>query len=274
MSHRLRRAVAVHCVLFALTAAVALPLFMALKSSFVSNDAVLSTSLLSVPKNLTLTNYSNGYHAQPFGRYFLNSGFVALTVTVATVFTSAAAGYGFSKFTFPGRDLLFTLTVIAMLVPFQGIVIPLFLEMKQLHWINSFYGLIVPTAVGGFGVFMVRQFMQHLPDSLLEAARVDGCSEVRVFRSIVIPIAKGPLAALAAITFMASWNNFLWPLLISQSDNVTTVPIGLLRFRGTYQTNYGEIFAMSILSALPVIVLFVVMRRRIMSSFATSGITG
>jgi ABC-type glycerol-3-phosphate transport system permease component len=264
--------VAKHTVMLIAVLFALIPVIWAIKSSFTPTGEVIRTSLFSAPSAVTTQNYTRGVASGQWGRYFVNSFFVAVCVSAATIIASATSGYGFAKFTFRGRNLLFGLVLVSLMMPFQAIMIPLFVEVRQLGWLGTYQGLIIPGAVSAFGVFMMRQFMTAIPDELLEAARLDGCSEWGSFRRVVLPLARAPLAALGALTFLASWNNFLYPLLIVQSDDLNTVPLGLVQFRGPYGTDYGQILALSLLGAVPVILLFIFMRRQIIASFATSGL--
>lgn len=266
--------VLVHAVLILVGIVVAVPLYWALKSSLTTNGDIFATPIRWLPAGLHVENYGQGLEAAPFGRYFLNSLIVAVAVTCTTVVSSALAGYGFAKFRFPGQRILFVVVLAALMVPFQAIMIPLFVMVRQLHWLDSYAGLIIPGAVSGFGIFLMRQFMGRLPDALLEAARIDGCSEMGLFLWIVLPLSRSALAALAVLTFLASWNNFLWPLLVIQSPDVSTVPLGLDQFRGSNQTNYTQMLAVSIVAAAPVIALYLAMQRQIIATFTSSGIKG
>ena len=268
------QSVLVHLALAAAGVVVAIPLYWTAISSLSTNAAIFATPIRWFPDSPHWENFAQALEAAPFGRYFLNSAVVGVAVTCATLATSALAGYGFAKFRFPGRRPLFAVVLIALMVPFQAIMIPLFVLTRQLGWLNSYAGLIVPGAVSGFGIFLMRQFMGKLPDALLEAARLDGCSEIQVFLRIVLPLSRSALAALAVLTFLASWNNFLWPLIVAQSPEVMTVPLGIVQFRGSYATNYIQILAVSLVAAAPVIVLYLLMQRQIIETFASSGVKG
>lgn len=264
--------IAIWVALLVVTGLVLLPLAWALKAVFTPTGEVFSTSLLSAPSHFTMDNITRGLSSAPFGTYFRNSLEVAICVTTAIVVTSALAGYGFAKFRFRGNSFLFAVVIMAMLMPFQAILIPLFVEVTRFGWIDSMRGLILPGSVSAFGIFMMRQFMGGIPNELIEAALIDGCSPVRVFMRVVLPMAKSSIAALGSLAFLASWNNYLWPLVIVQSEETMTVPLGLSQFRGANATDYGSVFAVSLIAAIPVIVLFIVMSRQIVSSFAMSGI--
>lgn len=261
----------VHLALILVSGLFAVPLAWTIKSAFTPTGQVLSTGLFESPSQWTLDNFVAGFASAPFATYFANSFLVAIVVTLTTLLASATAGYGFARFNFRGKRVLFTLVLGAMMMPFQAIMIPLFVGVRALGWLDSFAGLIIPGAVSAFGIFMMRQFLQGIPVGLFEAARLDGATEFGVFWRIVLPIATGPLAALGALTFLASWNNFLWPLIVVQSTDLMTVPLGLTQFRGANATNYGQILAVSVLGSLPAVAVFIGMRRRIMASFASSG---
>ncbi len=268
------RSVLVHVALAVVGLIVAIPLYWTVISSLTTNTAIFATPVEWVPPALHLENFSQALAAAPFGRYFFNSALVGVAVTCTTLVTSALAGYGFAKFRFPGRRLLFVVVLVALMAPFQAIMIPLFILARQLGWLNSYAGLIVPGAVSGFGIFLMRQFMSKLPDALLEAARLDGSNELQLFFSIVLPLSRSALSALAVLTFLASWNNFLWPLIVVQNTDLLTVPLGIVQFRGSYFTNYTQILAVSLLAAAPVIVLYLIMQRQIIETFSSSGIKG
>lgn len=261
-----------HALLTAACVVIGVPLLWAVKSSFTPTGEVMSTGLFEAPSRYTLENYVNGWSSAPFLTYFFNSFVVAAVVTLVTLIASATAGYGFARFPFPGRRLLFTLTLAAMMMPFQAIMIPLFVQVRIFGWLDSFAGLIIPGAVSAFGVFLMRQFLAGIPPTLYEAARLDGASELSIFVRIVIPLARAPLVALGALTFLASWNNFLWPLIVIQSTDMMTVPLGLSQFRGSNATDYGQILAVSVVAALPVVVVFLLLRRHVVASFASAGI--
>lgn len=261
-----------HLFLIFLAILIATPLIWALKSAFTPSGEIFVTKLFNMPSKLSLDNIKSGIAYAPFGTYFLNSVIIALVVTIGIVVTSSLAGFAFAKFEFPGKALLFVLVIAGMLLPFQSILIPLFIEIRYLHLIDTLQGVAIPGAVSGFGIFMMRQFMISIPNELIEASLLDGCSLGQVFRRVVVPIARGPISALAALAFLASWNNFLWPLIVIQNENKMTIPLGLALFRGNNATAYGEVFAVSLVAAIPVAVIFILMRRQIVDSFSTSGI--
>ncbi len=262
-------------VLLALTAAVAvIPVIWAVLSSLKTNETIFAVPMRWLPTSLHWNNYTDAFAVAPFGRYFLNSAIVAASVTATTIFFGAMAGYGFSKFRFPGRNLLFGLILSTFMIPFPVIMIPLFALVRNFGWVNTYWGLIIPGALTGFGVFMMRQFIQAIPGELFDAARIDGAGEVRIFLTLVLPLARPALATLGILTFLDSWNNLLWPLIVIQSDDMETIPLGLTKFSTLYSTNYAQMLAMSVIASLPVLVVFIIGRRQIINSLMLSGIKG
>jgi multiple sugar transport system permease protein len=262
-------------VVLALAAAVALvPVIWTVLSSLKANDAIFAVPMRWLPTTLQWNNYSDAFQVAPFGRYFLNSAIVAASVTATTVFFGAMAGYGFSKFRFPGRNLVFGLILSTFMIPFPVIMIPLFVLVRNLGWVNTYWGLIIPGALTGFAVFMMRQFIQAIPSELFDAARIDGAGEVRIFLTIVLPLARPALATLGILTFLDSWNNLLWPLIVIQSDEMETIPLGLTKFSTLYSSNYAQMLAMAVIASLPVLVVFIIGRRQIINSLMLSGIKG
>jgi multiple sugar transport system permease protein len=275
---RLRGTIAAHLVsqlLLALAAAVALiPVMWTVLSSLKTNDTIFAVPVQWLPTSLHWNNYVDAFSVAPFSRYFLNSTIVAVSVTATTVFVGAMAGYGFSKFRFPGRNLAFGLILSTFMIPFPVIMIPLFVLVRNFGWVNTYWGLIIPGALTGFSVFMMRQFIQALPDELFDAARIDGAREFRIFLTIVLPLVRPALATLGILTFMDSWNNLLWPLIVIQSDDMNTIPLGLTKFSTLYSTNYVQMLAMAVIASLPVLVVFTIGRRQIINSLMLSGLKG
>jgi multiple sugar transport system permease protein len=275
---RPRRTIAAHLVsqlLLALAAAVALiPVMWTVLSSLKTNDTIFAVPVQWLPISLHWNNYVDAFSVAPFSRYFLNSTIVAVSVTATTVFFSAMAGYGFSKFRFPGRNLAFGLILSTFMIPFPVIMLPLFVLVRNFGWVNTYWGLIIPGALTGFAVFMMRQFIQALPDELFDAARIDGAREFRILLTIVLPLVRPALATLGILTFMDSWNNLLWPLIVIQSDDMNTIPLGLTKFSTLYSTNYVQMLAMAVIASLPVLVVFTIGRRQIINSLMLSGLKG
>ncbi len=228
------------------------------------------------PAEPTLANWRalNDLAAGSFSLFFRNSLFVSSTITVLTLLTSAMSGYVFAKLPFPGRDRLFWVVLSLMMIPFTVSIIPSYALMVRFGWLDSYWALIVPIIFNPFGIFLMRQFMFALPGDLLDAARIDGASEFRVFFQVVLPLSQAALAALGILTFLAQWDNFLWPLVILNDPDKFTVPIGLAQFRGRLGTEVGPTAAGSVLAVLPVLVLYVFAQRRFVEGIALSGLKG
>jgi len=251
---------------------VLLPLLWMVVTSLKPISAVFSTTW--DPKEAEWANYLRALRAAPFGRYFANSIFVAGSVTVTQVLLGAMAGYGFAKFRFRARSQLFLAVLTTMMIPFQVIMLPLYTMMRWLWWLDSFQGLIVPGALTGFGVFVMRQFISTIPDEYVDAARMDGAGEWRVFWNVILPLSKNGLVALAILTFLASWDNLLWPLIVVSRDELRTIPLGLALFESSYFTQYNYQMAVAVMATIPVLVVYLILRPHIIRGVILSGVKG
>ncbi|MGD0006046.1 MAG: carbohydrate ABC transporter permease [Anaerolineaceae bacterium] len=204
----------------------------------------------------------------------LNSVFVSGVVSLAVLFTSTLAGYIFAKFSFPGKQIIFTVVLATLLIPFQLSVIPLFLITWKLGIYNTYLALIVPDMVSAYGIFLMRQFMHDVPNELLDAARIDGASEYRIFFTIVLPLIKPAIATLGIITFAGSWNSFLWPVIAIINDNLKTVQLAMGTFAGWRNNQYGSLMAASTMAVIPVLVIFMLLQRWILQGISMTGLKG
>jgi multiple sugar transport system permease protein len=233
-----------------------------------------------LPENLsdlTLNNYSKVLFI-PRGvdliKSFGNSVYVATIGTLLVVIVDVLAGYAFARQRFPGRDLLFGLTVASLIVPGEILLIPNYITVWRLGWLNSYNALIFPALAGGFGVFLMRQFMLGIPHELEDAAQIDGCGSFRILMLIVIPLSRGAIATLAIFTFLFFWNEFTWPYLVINEASKMTLPVALIQFKGDYWSEYGQLMAGAAISALPAIVVFLAAQRMIIRSITLTGIKG
>ncbi len=238
-----------------------------------------------IPQNPSLSNYLEFLRAERIGRYFFNSAFVAVTVTLLQLFLSSLAAYTFAKRRFPGRELLFVGILGSMMIPGQVTLIPVYVILKQIPlfggndwlgqggsgWLDSYWGLIVPQGISAFAIFMLRQYMKNIPDDLLDAARIDGASEFRIYREIVLPLTKPALAALAIFTFTYQWDDFYWPLIIVSSESLRTLPLGLALFVVRNRTVWDLLMAGSVIATLPVLIVFLLFQRHFVRGIALSG---
>jgi ABC-type glycerol-3-phosphate transport system permease component len=263
-----------YLVLALVTLITVFPLLWAFLSSLKPSNEVFTVPFELWPRSIHLENYALPFERRPLGRYLLNSLGVALVVTATTVFFSSLAGYGLAKFRFPGRDLIFVFFLCTLMLPLQVIVVPLFVTVKQLGLINTYAGLIAPSLMSAFGIFLMRQFIGTIPDDFVDAARVDGASEVGIFARIILPMSSAPASALAILTFIGNWNDFFWPLIVISRDPLRTIPLGLVSFLGEYQSEYNQMLAVAMMAIAPLLVLFVVMQRRFIEGIALSGLKG
>lgn len=226
-----------------------------------------------LPQHPTLDNYRQLFTQLDFLHFFLNSAVVAVTVTVGNLAFCSMLGYAFAKLNFPGKRVMFGLVLATLMVPGVVTLVPLFVLVSNLGMSNSFAGLIFPFVAGPFGVFLMRQFMLGLPNELIDAARVDGAGEFRIFASIIMPLCKPALATLGILTFLTSWNNFLWPLVVAQSEDKYTLPVALAIYAiGENKSDYGLLMAGSVAIIVPVLIVFVALQRHFVRGIALTGI--
>ncbi len=250
---------------------MAFPLWVMIVTAL-SGQSVFSTQLDLLPTNITLDNFARVFSAWPVGQWFSNSVTVTALTTIISVVVSVMAGYGFAKLRFPAKTPLFLLLLSTMMIPTQAILVPQFRLVNSLGLVGTFWAVIIPGAAATFGIFLARQFMIGIPTELIEAAKIDGAGPVRIFWSIVLPLSKPLLAVLTLLSLMYQWNDFLWPLIVLRDPSLYTLPIGLQFLQGQYQTDYGALMAMTLITVGPLVVLFLVFQRWFVQGFATTGI--
>ena len=216
---------------------------------------------------LTAGNYLNVFHTIPITKYFINSVIVSVFTTIGQVIFSTLAGYAFARMSFKGRDIIFFVFLITMFIPPQVNIIPLFFLMRELHFVDTYQALILPGMFGGFGVFMMRQYFLGFSKELEEAATIDGCNRFQLFFKIAMPLACPAIATLAIFTFITSWNSFIWPLIITNSESMRTLPLGLAIFKGSFReiTMWGDLFACSVVCAIPTILIFLLQKKYLLN---------
>ncbi|HUB40776.1 MAG TPA: carbohydrate ABC transporter permease [Streptosporangiaceae bacterium] len=270
-----------HLVLIPATIVLIFPFAWLLITSVETPAEALHFPPILVPHHLDFGNYPQALQAAPFGRFFINSAVVAVTTVVANVVMCSLAGYAFARYRFFGRGLLFALIMTTLMVPFQVTMIPQYIITKWLginvvaeFGLNHIGALIVPNAATAFGVFFLRQFFRTLPIEYEEAARVDGARRLTVFWRIVLPLSGPALSTLAALTFLDSWNNFLWPLIAVNQTNQMTLPLGLATFQGAHSTEWTLLMAGNVMSLIPIMIIFFAAQRYFVRSAAATGLTG
>jgi multiple sugar transport system permease protein len=251
------------------------PFVWMLLGTFKTQPDFLKTTPTVFPEHWTLDNFSRLFSKQDFVRYFLNSAGIAVVVTAANLVFCSMAGYALAKLRFFGHRPLMGLVLATLMVPGSVTLVPLFVLMSKLGLVNSYAAVTVPFFAGAFGVFLMRQFMFSIPDDLIDAARIDGAGEWRIFTRIVMPLLKPALAALAVFQFLATWNNFLWPLVALTDQSKYTLPVALATVAiGQNKADYGLLMAGSLVLVLPVIVLFIALQRHFTQSIAMTGLKG
>jgi multiple sugar transport system permease protein len=231
-------------------------------------------SLSLVPSNPTLDNYRTVLEDTSFGRWFLNSLFVAGVTTASVAFFDSLAGYTLAKFRFPGSFVIFVLILSTLMVPTEMLVIPWFMMSIEFGWTDSYWGIMFPGVISAFGVFLMRQFFLGVPNDLIDAARLDGFSEFRIFWKIAVPLVKPAIAALCIFTFLGNWNAYIWPLIVVRSDEIRTLPVGIAFFSSESGSAFHLIMAAAALATIPVIVVFLIFQKQIIKGIVLTGLKG
>lgn len=258
-------------------AVFAFPIWIMLTSAFKAEEEIMALPIHWLPHDFQwLARFHEAAEFAPLAHYFANSLLLSVVHVAVTVFFGALAGFGFAKYRFPGQTILFFFVICTLMIPFQILVVPLFIEMKAFGWENSYPGLIIPGMMNAFGVFMMRQFAADLPDELLEAGRIDGAGEFRMFVTIVLPLLLPALASLAIITFIWSWGSFLWPLVIVQDRELNVLAVGLTNYSQPYQhvPMWGAAMAASTVATIPIACLFVFFQRFFIKGLTAAAVKG
>ncbi|MDN5280675.1 MAG: multiple sugar transport system permease protein [Clostridiales bacterium] len=216
-------------------------------------------------------NYSYAWNAQPFYRFFLNTLFVTITVTAGSLFFASMSAYAFAFFNFPFKDAVFMMMLGTMMIPQQALLIPNYIFLSELGWINTYLSLIVPWLASAYSVFFLRQFFLQLPKDLYEAARIDGCSRFQFYYKIVLPLSKPPMVTLGIFCFLANWNSFVWPLIVTNDTNLRVIQVGLSYFSSEAGTRWGPLMAASTMTILPLVIMYFLAQRQFVESQAMTG---
>jgi alpha-1,4-digalacturonate transport system permease protein len=226
------------------------------------------------PEHWTLENYRTALSQGSFIRYFGNTVFVSVTATVLTVLFNIMAGYALAKYIFPGRDIIFVIMVGTLMIPLQVIMIPIFLQLKRMGMLNTLWGIIIPPAATPTGIFIARQYLLTIPNSLIEAARIDGGNEAFIFRKVILPLATPVAATIGIFSFMWRWNDYLWPLIVISKNDKQTIQQALANFVGQLQINWSSLLAMTVITIIPIIVVFLVLQRFFMQGMSAGAVKG
>lgn len=251
-----------------------IPFLWMLSTSFKEMGQVLIFPPQWMPNPFVFENYSDAWNMAKMGLFFRNSAIITIFTTLGQLLTCSLAAFAFARLEFRGRNSLFLLYLATMMVPIQVTLIPLYLLMKSFGWINTFAGLIIPGIFSAWGTFLLRQFFMSIPKSLDESAVIDGCGYVRIYLQIVLPLAQPALATLAVFCFMWQWNNLLWPLVIANSDAIRPLTVGLQLFKGQFHIEWNLLMAGSMISVIPILILYVFLQRYFVEGIALTGIKG
>lgn len=263
-----------YVVLILCAISMLLPFFWMISTSFMTNEEVFSYPIKFLPSKLNFVNYINVFNSIPLAQYFFNSLFVSVVSTIGQIIIASMAGYAFARFEFKGKEFLFIVILMTMMIPPQVNIIPLFYIMRELGLIDTYQALILPGFFGGFGIFLMRQWFAKLPRSLEEAAKIDGSNNFEIFIKIAMPLALPAVMTLGVFTFVTSWNSFMWPLIVTNSDSMRTLPVALAAFKGSYReiVVWGELMACSVISVVPVIGVFLLGKKYFINDLLAGGL--
>ena len=250
---------------------IAFPFLWMVLTSFKPEAEIVRFPPALFPIKITFAAYINVWDRIPFLMFFKNSVIFSFGVTLISLLFDSMAAYAFARLSFPGRDKLFVLVLIALMIPVQVTLIPLFITLNSWHWVNTFQGLIIPRATNAFGIFMLRQFFLGIPKELDEAARIDGCSEYQIYWKVILPLAKAGLASLALFHLMYNWNDLLWPLIMTNAEAMRTLPAGLAMFMGQHVVEYSTLTAGATIAILPLVIAFLCAQEYFIQGIAFSG---
>jgi len=263
-----------YAILIVFTAYTLFPFYWMINTAFKPSQEVFTIPLKFFPSKIMFSNMIQALTVAPFATFFKNSAVVTVLAVIITVFINLLAGFSFAKYKFKGKNFFFMIVLSTLMLPLQVTMIPNFIIMSKLGWLNSFQGLIIPQCAEAFGLFLSRQFISEIPEELLEASRIDGASEFKIFRSVIIPCVKPLIAVLVIFTFMWRWNDFLWPLIIISNKDYYTVQLGLTMLHGLYNINWNDLMSASLVVTLPIIIVFLVFQKYFVQGITTTGLKG
>lgn len=261
-----------HLLLGAGAVVMAFPFYWMITSGLKEAAEALRFPPTLYPHLLTFQNFREVWTEQPMARYLFNTGLVATSVTLGVLATSSLAGHAFARMHFPGREVLFGLFLATMMIPFEVLLIPDFLIVRQLGWIDTYWALIVPWTASVFGIFLLRQTFMGIPDELYEASQLDGCGHGRYLARVAIPLSTPALITVAIVTFLGSWNSLLWPLVVTNRDEMRVIQVGLIAYLSAEGSQYQLVMAAATISILPIVALFLVAQRYFVEGIARTGL--
>ena len=263
-----------YSILFLSAITILIPFVWMISNSLKGAGEIYSWPPSLLPKRIEWNNYRTALTLVPFNRFFFNSFLITSLVTVSSIFFDSMTGYAFAKFKFKGKNILFYLVLATLILPVQSTIIPAYIILEKLNWVNTFMALIIPNISNAFGIFLMRQFIQSIPDELIEAARIDGLNEFGIYHRIILPLSKPALATLAIFQIQYHWNDFFWPLIMTNSTKMKTVQLGLVYFTGQYFTQWNLLMAVVVTALLPIIIIFIFAQRYFIEGITLSGLKG
>lgn len=266
--------IGLHLLLIVGSLIMLLPFFWMLSTSFKQSSELFTYPPTWIPETLEFSNYQDAMTSMPFDRFYFNSLFVASAVTIIQILTSSLAAFAFARLQFRGRDTIFLLYIAALMIPFPVLLIPNFIIVNRLDWLDTYWALIIPPAFSAFSTFLLRQHFKTLPMDLDEAARIDGATSLRIWWSVILPMSKTAIAAISILIFLNSWNDFLWPLVVTNSDEMQTVPVGLNSFQGQYSVKWNLLMAAAVVAMMPVIIVYALAQKWFIRGITMTGLGG
>jgi multiple sugar transport system permease protein len=268
------RRVTLHAILLTAAVVMLLPFAWMLTTSLTPSAEILTPTLRLWPAHPTLAHYLDVIQSAPWLTYLWNTVVVSTASALAILATSSLAGFIFAKYAFPGRNLLFIIVLSTAMIPFESYMVPFYLQIKALGWINTHAGIAAPLLIMSFGIFFMRQSIMTIPDELLDAARIDGASEFYIYQRVVLPLSKPALGALAILAVQNAWAFFIWPLIVTSDRRLFTLELGLAAFQRAFTVDYGRITAGSVITVIPVLIAFLILRRSIIRGVTLAGMKG
>lgn len=265
---------ALHFFLILGSVVMLLPFVWMLSTSLKEPQEIFTYPPTWIPSTFLWSNYSEALTAMPFDRFYLNSFFVAISVTILQLLTSSLAAFAFARLRFRGRDTLFLVYLATLMIPFPVLLIPNFILVRSLDWYDTYQALILPPAFSAFSTFLLRQHFLGIPMEMDDAARIDGASSFRIWWQIILPLSKPALAALAIFIFLGNWNEFLWPLVVTNSEEMRTIPVGLSAFQGQYNVKWQLMMAAAVVAMLPVLVVYMFAQKWFIKGLTITGMGG
>ena len=266
--------IALNVILILLGVVTVYPFIWMVCSSFKQNSEIMALEQHLLPQTFIIDNYINMNNRFNFLRFFANSLFVTLAITLLVVYTSTICGFVLSKYKFKGRNLLFGFVLATMMIPWCVTIIPKYTMIQEFGWMDSYKALIIPAMFSGFDIFNMKQHIATLPDEILEAARIDGADEFYIFHRIVLPMAKNGISSIAIFQFLWAWEDYLWPYLVINTQEKQLLAVGLKMFNGQYSTDYGALFAATAISIIPVLIIYLVFQKQFIAGIAASAVKG